>query len=251
MLSVVANSSRETEMSGMRHFRLLRPEPQGEHKESEMPEWSTYARMVTALFVIANPVGALPLFISLTAGQTREERKRTAYLAAPTVALVLMAAAVVGDTVLQFFGIRIASFRVGGGILILLMAIAMLQARPSRTHQTPEEAVEAAEKEGVAGVPLGIPLIAGPGAIRTVIIYTQQARTWFDLVFLLLTSGLVAVSVWVALRLAEPISRALGKTGINIVTRLLGLMLAAVAVEFITGGLVQLLPGLAFSRPPG
>jgi multiple antibiotic resistance protein len=216
-----------------------------------MQEWSTYARMVTALFVIANPVGAIPLFISLTASQTPKERKRTAHLAATTVALVLMTTAIVGDTVLQFFGIHIASFRVGGGILILLMAIAMLHARPSRTHHTPEEAAEAAEKDGVAVVPLGIPLIAGPGAMSTVIIYAQQATRWFDTAFLLLASVFVAASVWVALRLADPISRALGQTGINIVTRLLGLMLAAVAVEFITGGLVQLLPGLAFPKSLG
>jgi multiple antibiotic resistance protein len=213
-----------------------------------MQEWSTYARIATTLLVIANPVGAMPLFISLTAGQTVEERKRTAHLAAATVALVLMTAAVVGDTVLQVFGIHIASFRVGGGILILLMAIAMLHARPTRTHHTPEEVAEAAEKDGVAVVPLGIPLIAGPGAISTMIIYAQQATRWFDTVFLLLTSVLVAGSVWAALRLADPLSRALGKTGINIVTRLLGLMLAAVAVEFITGGLVQLLPSLAVPR---
>ena len=213
-----------------------------------MQEWSAYARIVTTLLVIANPVGAIPLFISLTAGQSREERKQTAHLTAMTVALVLMSAALVGDTVLRIFGIHIASFRVGGGILILLMAIAMLHAHPSRTRHTPEEEAEAAEKDEVAVVPLGVPLIAGPGAISTVIIYAQQATGWWDRIFLLLTSMGVAVSVWLALRLADPVSRALGQTGINIVTRLLGLMLAAMAVEFIVGGLGQLLPSLAVPK---
>jgi multiple antibiotic resistance protein len=128
------------------------------------------------------------------------------------------------------------------------MAIAMLHALPSRAHHATEEAQEAAEKDNVAVVPLAVPLVAGPGAISTVIIYAQQATRWFDTVFLVLTSLLVAASVWGSLRLAEPISRTLGKTGTNIVTRLMGLILAAVAVEFITGGLAQLLPGLTATR---
>lgn len=108
---------------------------------------------------------------------------------------------------------------------------------PSRAHHTTEEAEEATEKDSVAVVPLAVPLVAGPGAISTMIIYAQQASMWFDTVFLVLTSLLVAASVWGTLRLAEPISLALGKTGMTIVTRLMGLILAAVAVECITGGL--------------
>jgi multiple antibiotic resistance protein len=138
-----------------------------------------------------------------------------------------------------------ASFRVGGGILLLFMAVAMLQARHSCIQQAPEEAREAEEKEQIAVVPLAISLLAGPGAISTMIVYAYQARWWVDTVFSLIASVLVAVYVWLVLRLADPISRLLGKTGINIVTRLMGLVLAAVAVEFMIKGLVQLLPGLA------
>jgi multiple antibiotic resistance protein len=184
-----------------------------------MQHWRQYAESATALFVIADPIGAVPIFISLTPNYTKEERQLTTNITAMTVAIVLVVSIFAGQPLLRFFGISLPSFRVGGGILILLMAIAMMQARPSRTQRTPEEAEEAAAKDDIAVVPLGIPLIAGPGAISTVIIYAHQATAWLDTAFLILVSIMVAASVWVALRLADPISRMLGKTGINIVTR--------------------------------
>ncbi len=210
-----------------------------------MHDWGTYAHNATALFVIANPIGVTPLFISLTNRQTEEQRRHTARLTATTVVIVLLAAMFLGEVILHSFGIRMASFRAAGGILILLMAIAMLQARPSPTHHTVEESKEAAIRDEVAVVPLGSPLVSGPGAISTVIIYADQAVTWFDMTVLFLTILGVAGSLWIALRLSDRIRVILGTTGINIVTRLLGLILAAVGVEFFAEGLAQLLPGLA------
>jgi multiple antibiotic resistance protein len=210
-----------------------------------MQGWGEYAEVVTALFVIVDPLVAIPLFLSLTEGYSEGERRHTSRVTACTVAAVLVGAEFLGEPLLDAFGVSIASFSVGGGILLLLMAIAMLQALPSRVQQAPEEAREAKEKENVAVVPLAIPLLAGPGAISTVIIYAHQAVTWFDTLFLVLASLFVASAVWIALALANSIGTALGKTGINIVTRLMGLILAALAVEFIARGLAQLLPGLA------
>jgi len=129
-----------------------------------------------------------------------------------------------------------------------LMAIGMLGAKPSSAHYTPEEAEASSGKDSVAVVPLAIPLVAGPGAISTMIIYANHATTWRDRAFLLLASLFVAGSVFLALRLADPISRVLGETGIKILTRLMGLILAAVAVEFIAEGAGQLLPGLGLVR---
>lgn len=209
-----------------------------------MQTWSQYAQSAIALFVVANPIGVVPIFISLTENQTDLETKRTARVASATAAIVLVASVFAGRPMLEFFGISLPSFSVGGGILILFMAIAMLHARPSRTRHTPEEEQEAAEKDDVSVVPLAIPLIAGPAAISTVIIYANRATTWGDKLFLVLITVVFAGTVWLALSLAEPIKKLLGKTGINIVTRLLGLVLAAIAVEFITRGLGQLLPGL-------
>jgi multiple antibiotic resistance protein len=210
-----------------------------------MHDWRTNAEIATALFVIADPIATIPIFINLTAGQSREERIRAAQVTALTVAAVLVSSIFLGQPLLKLFGIRIASFRVGGGILILLMAISMLNARLSRTVGTPEEMQEGSEKEDPAVVPLGVPLVAGPGAISTIIIYAHQASDVYDIAFLVLAGLLVAVSVWIVLRMADPIRNLLGKTGINIISRLAGLVLAAIAVEFIASGLVQLMPGLA------
>jgi multiple antibiotic resistance protein len=210
-----------------------------------MQDWRTYAEIATALFVIADPIATIPIFITLTSGQTDRARKHTASLAGLTVAIVLVLSIFVGEPLLRVFGISIASFRVGGGILILLMAISMLNARLSRTSSTPEEVQEGTEKDEPAVVPLGIPLVAGPGAISTIVIYAHEAKDWYDTGFLVFAGLLVAAATWLSLRMADPISKLLGRTGINIITRLLGLILTAVAVEFIAGGLVQLLPGLA------
>lgn len=209
-----------------------------------MYDWGDYARIVTSLFVIADPIGTIPLFISLTAGQSAAERRTTARLTAVTFVLVLVGAVFLGEPLLHLFGISLSSFRVAGGILLLLMAIAMLHARHGRTKHTPEEDEEAADKGNVGVVPLGVPLLAGPGAISTMTIYAHQAQGWQDTLFLVCACFIVAAAVWAAMRLAEPVSALFGTTGINITTRLMGLILAAVAVEFITTGLVELLPGL-------
>jgi multiple antibiotic resistance protein len=210
-----------------------------------MQDWRTSAEIATALFVITDPLATIPIFITLTHGQSAEERKRTANITAITVATVLVLSVFIGEPLLRVFGVSIASFRVGGGIVILLMAISMLNARLSRTVSTPEEVQEGTEKEDPAVVPLGIPLLAGPGAISTIVIYAHQATDAYDTLFLVVAGLFIGFAVWASLRMADPIRKLLGKTGINIISRLLGLVLAAVAVEFIVGGLAQLLPGLA------
>jgi multiple antibiotic resistance protein len=210
-----------------------------------MQDWKTSAEIATALFVITDPLATIPIFITLTSGQSAEERKHTANITAITVATVLVLSVFIGEPLLRLFGVSIASFRVGGGIVILLMAISMLNARLSRTLSTPEEVQEGSEKDDPAVVPLGIPLLAGPGAISTIIIYTHQAKDVYDTIFLVFAGLFVGLAVWISLRMADPIRKLLGKTGINIISRLLGLVLAAVAIEFIASGLAQLLPGLA------
>jgi multiple antibiotic resistance protein len=210
-----------------------------------MQDWRTNAEIATSLFVIADPIASIPIFITLTTGHTDQERKRTAAVTAITVATVLVLSIFIGEPLLEFFGIRIASFRVAGGILIMLMAISMLNARLSRTLSTPEEVQEGAEKDDPAVVPLGVPLLAGPGAISTMVIYAHQTNDVYDTAFLVFAGLLVALATWISLRMADQIRRLIGRTGINIISRLLGLVLTAVAVEFIASGLVQLLPGLA------
>ncbi len=161
-----------------------------------------------------------------------------------SVGLVLMVSLLFGEKILNVFGISLASFRVGGGILILLMAISMMQATMSPTRQTPEEARDAVLKENVAVVPLAIPLLAGPGAISTIILYADRAKVCSHYVVLAFVIVGVAIFVWAIFSLAQPVSRKLGRTGINVVTRIMGLIMAAIGVEFMSNGLKQLFPGL-------
>jgi multiple antibiotic resistance protein len=201
--------------------------------------------MLVGLLVIVNPLLAVSGFAALTGGEDRAQRRATARQAALTVGLVLSAAALSGQALLRLFGIGVPAFQVGGGLLILLMAIAMLHARMSGARHTDQEAQEAHGKEQVGVVPLGIPLLAGPGGISTVIIYAHRGDGWMHTGVLVVEIWLVAALVWMALHLGEGLARALGGTGLNIATRLMGLLLAAIAVSFVTSGLKALLPGLA------
>ncbi len=210
-----------------------------------MVDWTEYVKFFTGMLAIVNPIGAIPMFLSLTTSQSTVERNRTGLLAALTVLLVLGVALLMGETILHFFGITIASFRVAGGILILLIAISMMHAKLSAAKQTEEETQDAAEKDSIAVVPLGLPLLAGPGAISTIILFAHRDSSLTHYAIGGAEIALLAASIWLSFRLAPTIGRLLGKTGINIITRIMGLIIAALGVEFITNGLKQLLPGLA------
>lgn len=209
-----------------------------------MQPLKSYVEIAIALFVLLDPIGAIPIFITVTASQTREDTNRIINIASTTAFMALVTALLTGAPLLRLFGIRMASFEVGGGIVILLMAIAMLHARPSRVRRGPEETDEAATAAGIAVVPLGIPIAAGPGTISAALIFGERAATWMDKAVLIAIVGLVVASFWIVLRLAEPTRRLLGRSGINVVSRLLGLILLTVAVEFMARGLSGLFPGL-------
>jgi len=209
-----------------------------------MADLAELSKAVVSLFVIVDPVGNIPLFLNATEKWPMARRARAARMAAITVLVVLSLSALLGEQILRLFGISLASFSVGSGILLLLLAISMLQARISSVRQTPEEAVEAVEREALGVVPLGIPLLAGPGAISNVMIAVHQHPGWLDLLLLLIPIIIVSASVWASFVFAVPIARRLGNTGIHIVTRLMGLILAALAVELMARGLVVLLPAL-------
>jgi len=205
-----------------------------------MLAWNEYVQIIIALIVIIDPLGAIPIFISLTANHTDEQRRRTAYVASFSVAIILIVSCFIGEWILKLFGISIASFRVGGGILLMLMSIAMLNAKISPAKRVESEEEEAHGKEHIAVVPLAIPLLAGPGAISLVIIYSEKISGMLNTGFLVLSCIIVAALMWGALRLSVRISKVLGHTGINIATRIMGLILAAIAVEFIASGCKEL-----------
>lgn len=197
------------------------------------------------LFAIVDPVGVIPLFLLATQGYTLAQSHSAARIAALTVLGVLTLFTFLGEPLLLFLGIRLAAFSVAGGLLLLLLALSMVQAHVSPQRQTQDEAAEAEEKDAVGAVPLGVPLLAGPGAITHMIVAAGAARgDVLNQAALLVPVTLVALSVWLAFRAAPAIARRLGKTGIHVVTRLMGLIIAAISIEMIAGGLGTLFPGL-------
>lgn len=197
-----------------------------------------------SLLALINPVGAVPFFLSLTSGQSELERRHTIRIASISVFCVIAVTTLLGEQIISFFNISVGSLEVGGGIIMLLMAINMLNAQIGNARATPEERDEAESKNSIAVVPLAIPLLTGPGSISTVIVYSAGAHHWYDRVGLVAIGAVLAGACFWSLRLAEPIARWVGQTGINIGTRLMGLMLSALAVEFIVDGLKALLPHL-------
>ncbi len=191
----------------------------------------------------------MPIFISATHGWSEADRAKTAKTVALTVFIVLTISAFFGDLILDFFGVTIPSFQVGGGILLMLIAISMMHGKQSGARQTPEEAQTLAEREVIAIVPLSIPLLAGPGAISNMIIAAQQNSSFAGHLSLIAPIFCISLIIWLVLKLAVVISKKLGPIGINIVTRLMGLILAAMAVEFIAHGLHGLFPSLAVAGP--
>jgi multiple antibiotic resistance protein len=195
------------------------------------------------LLALINPFGAIPMFLSLTAHFSQDQVRHTINTASFSTAVVIAVSALLGRHLLELFGISIASLQVGGGALLFLIALGMFNADPGRTRSTPEEEHEAAERSSIAVVPLTIPLLAGPGTMSSVIILSDRAQHWWQLGILLLIGAAIGALVWVSLRLAGPISRLAGKTGLNIMTRVMGLVLAALAVEFMASGVRTLLQG--------
>ncbi|MGA9664838.1 MAG: MarC family protein [Gallionella sp.] len=210
-----------------------------------IPVWTEHVKFLVGIFAILNPLGAIPIYLSMMAGRSHEEMHRTSLKASVAVAVILTIAVWAGGGLLSFFGIGIPAFRIAGGLLVLLIAISMFGAKTSPARHTDAEQIEAEAKEDISVVPLAIPLLAGPGAISLAIVDAHQAGSLTGkLAFNFGILGVAAI-VWVVLLMAEPIGRRLGTGGLNIATRVMGLILAAMAVQFIADGMLELFPGLS------
>ena len=196
------------------------------------------------LLAIVNPLAIVPFFIHYTQGFSRKQRQRTVMIASLSAFAVIATCAIVGLQVLAFFGISLASFQVGGGMLLLTSALSMLNAQPAEAKATPNEVNDASARASIAVVPLTIPLLTGPATMSTVVIYADPAKTFFQHAALVGYGVVIALATAVCFTLAEPIARVLGQTGINVMTRLMGLILAALAVEVMADGLIKLFPAL-------
>ena len=206
--------------------------------------------LVTQLAIV-NPLAIVPFFIHYTQGFSKPQRERTVVVASFSSFVVIAVSALLGLQILEFFGISLASFQVGGGLLLLISAMNMLNAQPAEAKTSTNELEDGAEKAArgasIAVVPLTIPLLTGPATMSTVVIYAEKAKTFFDLSLLVGYGVVIGLATAVCFSLAEPIARVLGKTGINVMTRLMGLILAALAVEVMADGLHKLFPVLGRS----
>ena len=202
---------------------------------------------LVALLAIVNPIGVVPFFIHFTQNFDRAQRQRTIRVSAFSAFVVISVSALAGLKLIEFFGISLASFQVGGGTLLLISSIQMLNAQPAETRK--EDVSEGSSKAdagaSIAVVPLTIPLLTGPATISTMVIYAEKTRHWWELAVLVGYGVVVALVTFVVFSAAGRIARALGTTGINIMTRLMGLILAALAVELLADGLQKLFPILA------
>ena len=207
-----------------------------------MVDLDEYIKLLAGLLSVVDPIGAIPLFISLTEHRNSGERRRIACVCAMSVGAALLIAHIGGNFWLKFFGIGIPSFQIAGGIVVLFMGISMVKASHDRSRNTPEERIESVDKESIAVVPLAIPLLSGPGAMSTVIVnHNLNPSLNYD-VLAVCVIVTVALSVLLCLLMAEKIEDLLGTTGMNVITRVFGLIILSIAVEFITKGLAAVFP---------
>jgi multiple antibiotic resistance protein len=202
---------------------------------------------LVALLAIVNPIGVVPFFIHFTQAFSREQRLRTIRISSFTAFVVIAVSAVAGLKVIEFFGISLASFQVGGGTLLLISSLSMLNAQPAESK--PSDVNDGNEKidagASIAVVPLAIPLLTGPATISTMVIYAEKTRHVWQLGVLVGYGVVIGLVTFLVFSASGRIAKVLGRTGINVMTRLMGLILAAMAVELLADGLVKLFPVLA------
>ena len=203
-----------------------------------------YLRYLVTLTAVLDPFLAVPVFVSVTSASDHAERLRLGRVVTITVFAVLAGSALFGEALLRLLGASLPAFQVGGGLVLLLMALAMLNAQAGGVRQSRAEAEELESGQLSGVVPLAVPLLAGPGAISTTIIAAQPGGA-AHLAALVACVALVCALLWAMLALAHAVAPRMGTTGLNIATRLLGLLLAAIAIQTMAEGLRQLFPGLS------
>jgi multiple antibiotic resistance protein len=203
-----------------------------------MIEWTFIIKTTIALIAIVDPIGCLPLFLSLTGQHKKINKKNVVKMTAITVFIILVTSLFLGDKILNMFGISMPSFQICGGILLLIMAISMMLGK----HQVIESGQNGkSDKDLIAFVPLSIPLLAGPGAMSNMIIAAHQAPNLINQSFLILPCLAVSLLIWLTLSFAENISKVIGAIGTKIITRVMGLLLGSMAIEFITRGVLDII----------
>jgi multiple antibiotic resistance protein len=206
-----------------------------------MHEWLQFSFVTfSSIFFLVDPFAAIPAFLAMTIDENRCDRQRLARRAAITCFLVLTAFAFAGSLIFKVFGITLPAFRIAGGLILLLIGLDMLQAHRSHTQEVPAETQEGVEKDDIGVIPMGIPMLAGPGAISTVMVLMGPSVTWLHSAVVMGSIVVTAILAYWILAGAERVRKALGETGIRILMRIMGLLLIAIAVQFVLNGLMDL-----------
>lgn len=193
------------------------------------------------LFVVMDPIGLAPVFVGLAGNRPVFERRQIAGKATFVAGAVILAFALFGTVLLERLGISLPAFRAAGGVLLFLIALDMVFARPSGSRETPEEEAEAREREDISVFPIAIPLIAGPGTLASVMILVSTAASMERRALVVMVAFVVLLLCYVALRISSRLISVVGLTGVNVVSRVLGVLLAALAVQYVADGARELL----------
>jgi len=191
----------------------------------------------SSLFALINPIGLVPIFLSITENYNRRERDIIAIKAVIFSFFILITFSFIGEFIFSFYKITVDGFRIAGGILLLKISLDMLESKRSRTRTTPVEQKEAEEKNEIAYTPLGIPLIAGPGAIASIMILSSESNGYLDKVTLLISLSLVLFMTFIIFKISKFLSKNFGKSGLRIMQRIMGLILMTISIEFILKGI--------------
>ena len=210
------------------------------HTFLHAPSIQYFIVALTSVFFLVDPFAALPTFLVIAADADRSEKRRLAFKASVTCFVVLTAFALAGSLIFRFFGITLPAFEIAGGIILILMGLEMLQARRSATHETPGETEEGVAKEDAGIIPLGTPMLAGPGAISTVMVLMGPAPGLWRTMTVFIAITITSLASFSILSAADRVRQFLGETGIRILMRLMGLLLTAIAIQFIVNGLADL-----------
>ncbi|ARU65246.1 hypothetical protein BTV20_07350 [Histophilus somni] len=201
-------------------------------------EFSVYLQFFIGLIALVNPIGVVPIFYMMTSGQSRVQQSHTAMITCFSIVVILLISFYFGNFILSSFNISINSFRIAGGIVVVMIALTMINGKIGDHKINKEEQKEDfSEKDNIAVVPLAMPILAGPGSISATIVLGSSQSSWSEYLYSSITIALFGLTCYILFRYSEPVIEKLGKTGSNVITRIMGLLLMSLGVEIITTGL--------------